>query len=422
MWNFNCALISVVATIVLSTAAVAMPPEDAKAWREDLIAYERGLRDGHIDLHHTLPKSKFDAELAQLRENLDVLSEPQVIVRLMKLTKRIEDGHTTFPVWSRNLKRLPLNVIITEQKAIIIGAPKEQHALLGGVIHKIGDTPIKSIVKTLKEVAPFVENKQSERVRIGALISNVELLHWLGLLEQWSAVEVEIELASGEMTTRSFSAFTPDAANELVTEHITYRNTDAFEPIHTFNDQLWFGANNDLNAVYIQFDSYPSFEEMIAFGAKLREFMDEQETQRLIIDLRENGGGNFFVGLVLMADIVPVDTIDWLNGVYVLSGPKTFSAAMSNAAQARDLLNATLVGEDTGARPCGFQDIDMFELPNSKLTVTYSKRRYCFAGNERTSALEPDHFVPVSIEDFRSNRDAAMTYVLEQMRVSNSSE
>lgn len=83
------------------------------------------------------------------------------------------------------------------------------------------------------------------------------------------------------------------------------------------------------------------------------------------------------------------DSIDWRSGVYVLTDKYTFSAGVSNAAQYRQILNARIVGEPTGGNPVGYQDMGSFILPNSELTVTYSKRLFRFQ-DTATQGIRPD--------------------------------
>ncbi|WP_305472160.1 S41 family peptidase [Psychrobium sp. 1_MG-2023] len=143
-------------------------------------------------------------------------------------------------------------------------------------------------------------------------------------------------------------------------------------------------------------------------------FINKHQSQNLIIDLRDNYGGDFFVGLKLAQLLILEDSIDWKSGVYVLIDNVTFSAAMSNAAQFSQLLNATLVGEPTGAKPSGYQDMGQFILPNSKLEVTYSKRHYHFDDNER-NALYPQVHIEHSIENYKASKDNQLQWILSDI-------
>ena len=108
------------------------------------------------------------------------------------------------------------------------------------------------------------------------------------------------------------------------------------------------------------------------------------------------------------------DSLNWQNGIYTLMNNKTFSAAMSNVAQFKQLLNAQLIGEPTGAKPSGYQDMGEFVLPNSKRVVTFSKRIYEFL-DSGDNAIYPDVHIALKIEDFQINKDTQLVYVLKKV-------
>jgi hypothetical protein len=88
---------------------------------------------------------------------------------------------------------------------------------------------------------------------------------------------------------------------------------------------------------------------------------------------------------------------------------------MSNAAQYQQILNARLVGEPTGARPSGYQDMGTFTLPHSQWQVSYSKRLYRFKNTDQ-DALYPDVLIERTIADFLTPQDAALDWIVEQLK------
>ena len=103
---------------------------------------------------------------------------------------------------------------------------------------------------------------------------------------------------------------------------------------------------------------------------------------------------------------------------------RLYCAALLIAAE-----NATLVGEPTGAKPRGYQDMGQFTLPNSKRVVSYLKRFYDFsigskkgteASNQHTElkndAIYPDKLISLSMEDYITNTDKQLQWVLEQVK------
>ena len=124
--------------------------------------------------------------------------------------------------------------------------------------------------------------------------------------------------------------------------------------------------------------------------------------------------GDFFVGLKLAQGLILADSLRWKEGVFVLIDNVTFSAAMSNATQFVRILNARLIGEPTGAKPSGFQDMGSFTLPHSKLEVTYSKRFYRFSDKE-TNTLQPDVELLHSIENYRNGTDSQLDWIVSKL-------
>ncbi|WP_299587415.1 S41 family peptidase [uncultured Microbulbifer sp.] len=174
-------------------------------------------------------------------------------------------------------------------------------------------------------------------------------------------------------------------------------------------------ADERRQTAYIYFKRYPSFSDMERFGTDVEKYLKKNAIKNLIVDFRDNGGGDFFVGLTLAWKLVLVDSIDWDHGVYTLIGGRTFSASMSNAAQYRQILNAKLVGEPTGGNPVGYQDMDQFSLPNSDWVITYSKRNYRFQ-ETYTEGVQPDVLIKQDWQSYKKGIDRPLEWILGDIK------
>ena len=140
--------------------------------------------------------------------------------------------------------------------------------------------------------------------------------------------------------------------------------------------------------------------------------LKRERPEKLVIDLRENGGGDYNIGLKYM--IEPLRNSSEINRkghLFVLIGPNTFSAAMSNAAQFRTMTAATLVGQSIGERPNSYQEPRQFPLPNSKLVVRYSTRYYKFV-NGADNLVAPDVEIPTTWDEYKKGQDPALDWVI----------
>jgi hypothetical protein len=165
----------------------------------------------------------------------------------------------------------------------------------------------------------------------------------------------------------------------------------------------------DSQTVYVSFRGYDSLGEN---ARKLFQFIDDNPTKRLVIDLRQNGGGDFFEGRRhLIHPLKKRPALNEKGRLFVIIGRQTFSAAMVNAIDFRKETNAILVGEPIGERPNSYSENDEMTLPNSRLVVSYSTRYYKFL-EEDAPAVQPDKRIDPNWADFQAGRDPVMEWVL----------
>lgn len=164
------------------------------------------------------------------------------------------------------------------------------------------------------------------------------------------------------------------------------------------------------------------------YRATVKAFFEEVEQagiQNVIVDLRGNGGGNSNVGTEFIR-YLPVDEYagwdsairfgsilyknenvrrfneklepQFIGKVYVLMNVHTYSAAMDFAMLIGDNDLGTLVGEPSGNMPRGYGDALDFMLPNSKLAVSVSFKKWERVDKSLSDRpLEPD--IPVESGD-----------------------
>jgi C-terminal processing protease CtpA/Prc len=174
-------------------------------------------------------------------------------------------------------------------------------------------------------------------------------------------------------------------------------------------DALWFTLLPDGETVYVNFRRYDTLGRD---ARALFDFVDSSKAKRLVIDLRQNGGGDFKKGRrYLVERVKDRPQINAKGHLYVLIGRRTFSAALANAVDFRKDTQATLVGEPIGERPNSYSENDEMTLPHSKLIVSYSTRYYRFS-DEDVPAILPDVRIDPAWSDFKAGRDAALEWAL----------
>lgn len=402
-----------VASLLGAVMANAREPMTVASWTEDIAFYQSQLEARHIDLYHTVSRGEFERKLGELRAALPNLSDDEIVAALMAVTRLVGDGHTSMPLWNTPQPRFPLEFRSIEGQIVITGAPMRHRDLLGAVVDRWNGIPIEDVYERLSRHVPFVENAGSQGVRVAQYLNHARLSHAIGLSAKVDRLTLNVSLDE-ERRTVELEAVAPSDFPAVITHRITYRQDLSDDPSLIALDGIRFALLRDGTTGYIQFNRYPSFEQMDAFAGAVTRSLDEAGARALVIDFRENSGGDFFVGLALAANLILLDRLDWKNGVYVLTSGTTFSAAMSNTAQFSEILNARLVGEPTGASPCGYQDMGQFVLPHSGHLVTYSKRRFCFT-EPVDDAIAPDVAVTTSRQDYIAGTDPVLDWVFEDI-------
>lgn len=392
---------------------------DITNWTQDLDSYKTNLEKYHIDIYNKIDKTEFEKELQLIKSNLENKTDLEVMIDLMRLTQKIGDGHTAFSLRGFETHLFPIELYYVDGQWRVIKTTKEHKHLLGKILAKIDKNPIDKIAKEVSEVAQYVENKQSEIIRTGQYLMRSEVLFGLKLIKNQFEADFTFSDETGKEVKKSLQAIAHnDYYSKTEFESFNITMPEIQKPTDAKHDYLWFSPIKNTSAVYIKFESYPSFKDMEVFGGSLLNYINKNQMKQVVIDLRNNGGGDFFVGTFLAYYLNLADSIDWKSGVYVMTDKVTFSAATSNASQFRQMLNAKIIGEPTGSNPTGYQDMGQFTLPNSGRVITYSKRLFRFQ-EQVTQGVQPDVLIKYDWENYSRGIDNMMEWIINDLRERN---
>lgn len=397
----------------INNEVLLLDPDEVKKWISDIDFYHSQLELRHINLYHSVSKKEFESELLGLKTSLPNYNKYQVMVDMMRITRLIGDGHTLYGYWSTTYSRFPVYFRLFDNELRVTKTTLEYRHLLGNKLTAVDGTKIGELLNIISPVVQGVDNQYSLEHFLPYTINVAEVLFGLKLTKQLNIANFKFTDDNGNDQSVVLNAISHHELKRLMTEGINERSKHFGEPLKSTNG-ISLSADLQTNTAYIKFDSYPGFLKMLLFARGVKKQIVKHQLQHLIIDLRENGGGNFFEGLVLAQILVTIDNLDWEHGIYALIGKETFSAGVSNAAQFKQILNAKLVGETTGGNPYGYQDADSFVLPNSNCTVQYSKRLFRMQDHP-TNGLLPDMKIETEWSDFKQNRDKQLEWILNDI-------
>ena len=176
-------------------------------------------------------------------------------------------------------------------------------------------------------------------------------------------------------------------------------------------DAFWLEYLSASRTLYAQYNvvNEHSFQAV----SEIERAMREHPVDRLVLDLRNNGGGEAGGYRDLLRFLVGPE-IDRPGRLFVLIGRLTFSAGTSLAVLLeRRASNAVFIGEDSGGAPNFWADPETVTLPNSGLRVLIASRYFGIGGpDDSRTTIEPDIAVPFSSSDYFAGRDPVLEAAL----------
>ena len=416
----------------------------AKQAMRDLDFVMHRVKKIHPAAYKKLPKN-LSREWEKVRDELEVKKQREELITKIELAQKIEgilsllnDAHTNVSfsfVDSRYLKHVYAHT-------------------------KAKDTLISVNGKTKREIFEenrklfSTENDEYAISRIGNYVTSIEGLAYLNLVPESLPIT---ELFDEETAEKMDAEFAP--AYTYTFEHIDGSLETYAYPLSDFvsyDEYMAFNSSDSSDAESEKEESQPSSfvhyeinaEDSIGiftldscifndvYKSTLKSFFDEvkeKKIRNLIVDLRNNGGGNSLVAneflRYLAVDQYKECASDLRMGpfkshlspgfvtnekyegysfdgqIYVLTSVQSFSSAMMFAMYIQDNGLGKVAGEASGNNPSSYGDVVSFRLPESRLYMQVSwKKWYRIDESKEGQLIEPD--IPVKADD-------ALSHVIE---------
>jgi hypothetical protein len=377
---------------------------NTQQWREDLQFLARELAKRHGNAFHYVSRDRFDAAVAELDRRLDRLNGDEMYVALDRIANLIGDGHTYvgFPPDRANLP-IDLKRFGDQYRVVSVGAGLEK--ALGARVLKVQDVPIARARELLLTMTPQDETAVLRDARVENFLTMGIVLHGYGIIPDRNSARFTLADDDGHEFDIELHAVSPHANSRWV--H-AYKEPPLFRTKPS--EGFWYASLPAARSVYCNFRSY---RNLATHASGLLKLVDEQHPDKLVIDLRQNGGGDYFEGLKhLVEPIRKRAAINRKGHLFVLIGPHTFSAAMSNAGHFRARTAAMLVGEPIGEKPNSWQEGREMRLPNSHLKVNYSILFYRFVQSGE-NMIRPNKEIAPTWSEYKAGRDPVLDWVLK---------
>ncbi|MBU3126308.1 S41 family peptidase [Clostridium tagluense] len=381
-------------------------------WLEDINFLSRELSLKHKNLFFQKNKEDFFKEIDSLKTDIESLSNYEIKLEIAKIVASMGDAHTYVPL-NINLL-LPLELYWFADGIYVIVAPQQYKEILYRKIIKINNIDIEEVINILSSIISY-ENETYLKSQLPKYFPAIELLYDLGLVNDIDSLELTFEDKNKKERTLEIKSMPLGEWKELynlINNDLMYSTN---LPLYRRNSHknYWFEYIDASSIVYFKYNACKDMppKDVVTFCSELINFIEAHVVEKLIIDLRNNFGGNSSLLNPFIEYIINCDKINKTGNLFIIIGRETFSSALLNSFFLKENTSAIFLGEPTGGKPNCYGEVQRFILKNSGLTVCYSTEYYKIIEDDTLLSLLPDVNIEFTIQNYINNEDPCFEYI-----------
>ena len=409
----------------------ALTAAEAAVWRADLRALATELPRRHPFLFEGLTPThltavRVDSAVTSLDARIPSLPRHRVIVEMERIVAMVGAGHTSInplfdPAIGFHYYPLELHVFRDGMYVLRAGAPHT--ALAGARVLRIGRLSADSALRLVSTVVSH-ENDQFVRAHAPTYLMMPEVVDALGIADDMAHLTIELEKDGRRwsVVVSPGGRLSPNPHLRAVIDQTGWasmRPASVPAPLYLSRDEpRWFRYLPESRTLYVAYQSSvppqsgPG-ETIDAFFTRVLAAADDPDVERLVLDVRGNGGGESFYNRQLLLGLVRRTRLDQRGKLFVVIGRNTYSAAMNLVNELERYTNVTFVGEPTGSPPAFFGDHRSLTLPNSGVSVNISSLWWqTMNPRDKRPFVAPQIYAEESADDYQAGRDPALAAIL----------
>lgn len=374
-------------------------------WLNDIAYLEKTLPEVHKNLFFQLSEQEFSRQLAELKKKVPDYTDEQIEIELSLILAAIGDTHTGASIGPE--RQYPLQLHWFEEGIYIMSTSKEYQELLDARIITLNGRKIEEAAEKIKPLLGEA-NESWFKTQIIYYLPLPDVLQYFGLSSS-EEIELRVALAGGQEKTVRMK---PVSYKEFVAAE------RPAEPVPLYQshegENYWYEYLPQEKVFYLNYRSCRQMRDkpFEIFAKEVWDFVQSHETERFVLDLRENRGGSSPILEPFIKELKN-SSFNAPGKLYVIIGRDTFSSAILNALSLQKATEAYFVGEPTGGKPNHYGEVKQFKLPNSEKTIRYSTKYFKWLEDD-PAALEPDKRLGQTYAAYRQGEDPVMDWIVEQ--------
>jgi hypothetical protein len=378
--------------------------------KEDITFFKNELPKRHKNLFSKIEKEEYNDLTDQLIDKIDQLNNNQLFVELNKIVASIGDAHTNISIWDGY--SYPLKFWIFDGKVYVVNADTTLKDMIFSQILKIDGIDIDKVLKQLTSLISH-ENDSWVLAMLPNYLQAPVYMYGLGIVKNESEAVFTVQI-DGEEKDFTVSALENGENADFVNEKTEDVLIGAYEKYYTYEYMP------DYKALYFEYNVCADMDNIkfIDFNKEMFNFIEENNLDKVIIDLRNNSGGNSEILNPFTKSLKSYIKENNNVKVYILVGRNTFSSGMFAIYRVKESApEAISVGEPTGGALDCYGEVRSFNLPNSQIPISYSTKYFEFSKNfkyknDGIGTFLPDISIQPTIEDYMSQTDVVFNYAL----------
>jgi hypothetical protein len=383
-------------------------------WLEDLEVLSLELPKRHESLFFKLSESDFYNQIKYLKENVEYFDDYEMYVEIAKVIASVGDAHTSAKLPVRNM--CPMELYWFSDGIYVISTLPEYKEILHCRISHINGIEISEVIEAASSVIGH-ENQAFIKAHLPIYLTAMEILYGLEIVDDTKSLEITFVDSNGKNNTLKIQPLPMGEARKKLKAHSNEIVNSYNLPFYRRNIEknFWSEYIDSYKTVYFKYNSCKDMddEKVYLFSQEIMRFINENDVNKVVIDLRNNCGGNSTLLDPFIEDLSRCEKINKRGSLYVITGRDTFSSALLNVYSFKEKTRAIFIGEPTGGKPNCYGEIERFTLKNSGLLITYSTKYYKLIEDDDLPSFYPDYNIEVGIHNFINHEDPCLDFVLK---------
>lgn len=378
---------------------------DQKSWQEDFQFLKNKVEK--IVPTYQIPANKkaFD-EIYDIISDSDVGNQKEeIIYALQRLLNTLNDEGCNVPLFQKGvaLKLLPIKTYWFNDGLFVLDASEDYKDVIGKQILKINKIAIEEVFNALKPILN-ADNDYYKSYLFQAYGFMPLVLKTMDFGQ--SDEEITLQFNTGETKTIKSSSI-----NDYASLSRGLPNDEEFSLANRSHkdENYWYEFLPNSKTLFVQLQRIANNDKGESFSGfidQIEALIEQNKTDKIILDVRYGGGGNGFKLKALTDLLKDSEAINKKGQLFVLTSKATRGTLLELASILRLNTKATIVGEPTAEGVNTVGDIKYVTLPNSGIKVSLTHTLWATSWKKDASKfLLPDEQVVYNNTDKVEARD-----------------